>query len=511
MSSVLDDPVDVVEPMPEIVSFMAGTKPFLLLGLDIGTSGVRAGLFDDQGNEVNSVKVGRDPSSLSHFTELDPDNLVAEVIEAIDELLANSTDFGRLELISISAFWHSLLGIDAAGLPTTRLLTWADTRATPFAKVLNSELNEGAIHLRTGCRFHSSYWPAKLRWLRNEQPEAYARTATWLGFAEYLSLQLFGEAVVSISMASATGLFNQRSCNWDWELLRVMNLSPDSLPAVHHQINIPLRRAFAERWPPLANARLTSIIGDGAANNIGSGCSSKDRIALMVGTSGAMRTAFEGEPPEQLASSLWSYRVDERRVVVGGALSDGGGLYRWLMETLAITDDPIEFAYELSTLEPDSHGLTVLPFWSGERSTRWSGDARGAILGFTQQTRPVEIVRAAMESIAYRFALIAQALDEVAPNAEIIATGNALRSSTAWVQIFADVLGKPMMYGGSPEASIRGAALLALEAAGKIGGLEEVRVSVEEVFEPNMDRHIRYQRGLMRQEEYYRRLMSDML
>src|SRR5262249_41229033 len=154
------------------------------------------------------------------------------------------------------------------------------------------------------------------------------------------------------------------------------------------------------------------------------------------------------------------------------------------------------------------HGLTVLPFWSGERSTGWTGDARGAILGLTQQTKPVEIVRAALEAIAYRFALIAQALDEISPGAQIVATGTALRSSPVWLQIIADVLGRRVVFGGSPEASIRGAALLALEALGKIGSIEAIPVSVDRVFEPNMDSYARYREGLARQEELYRKLMS---
>jgi len=222
-----------------------------------------------------------------------------------------------------------------------------------------------------------------------------------------------------------------------------------------------------------------------------------------------MRVVFNGEPPGRLPSSLWSYRVDRKRVAVGGALSDGGGLYRWLTQSLVVESDVAKFSSQLSALEPDAHGLTILPFWSGERSTGWTGAARGAILGLTQQTTTVEMVRAALEAIAYRFALIARALDTIVPHAQIIATGNALRSSPVWLQIITDVLGRPVMFGGSPEASIRGAALLALEAVGKIGGIEEVKVSVDEVYEPDGDRHLRYERGLERQEEYYQKLVSS--
>jgi gluconokinase len=505
MSCILDE---LLEHSPEGVSLSASVKQSLILGLDVGTSGVRAALFDDHGEEVAAIKIGRDTSLLSDFSELDPANLVDEVIEAVDRLLKTPIPFGKIDTIAISTFWHSLLGIDINGSPTTPLLTWADTRATQIAKTFRSQFDETAIHLRTGCRFHSSYWPAKLRWLQTEHHSAFERTATWLGFAEYLALQLCGEVVVSISMASATGLLNQRSCDWDWELVNALKIAPNALPEIRRHLDAPLSERLVLRWPALTDARLRIIVGDGASNNVGGGCSSKDRVALMVGTSGAMRVVFAGEPPEELPPSLWCYRIDDRRIVVGGALSDGGGLYSWLKQSLVVNDDLQELASEISAIEPDSHGLTVLPFWSGERSTGWSGDARGAVLGLTQQTCPVEIVRAALEAIAYRFALIAQALETVAPGAQIVATGNALRSSPVWLQIIADVLGRRVSFGGSPEASIRGAALLALEAVGKIDNIEAVPVSVDEVFEPDGDHHARYQKGIERQEEFYRKLVS---
>ena len=196
------------------------------------------------------------------------------------------------------------------------------------------------------------------------------------------------------------------------------------------------------------------------------------------------------------------------RVVVGGALSDGGGLLQWLVQALNVDERDRSLQERLAALEPDAHGLTILPFWSGERSTGWSTEARGGIFGLRQQTTTIEIIRAALESIAYRFALIAKALDEIAPGAKIVATGNALRSSPVWLQIISDVLGRPVMFGGTPEASIRGAALLALEAVGKIVNLDAVPVSIDEVFEPDMQRHARYREGLARQQELYERLFK---
>ena len=506
MSSVLDEVVDGVEPAPGILSVMQATRPAFVLSIDVGTSGVRASLFDDRGVETMSApRLRRSESALSDFGEFDPDALVDEVITTIDELLVDS-DTTDIQFIAISTFWHSLVGVDAQGSPTTPLLSWADTRAAGIARDLRESFDEGDIHARTGCRFHASYWPAKLLWIRSEWPERFAATRQWLGFGEYLCLRLFGGNTASISLASATGLFNQRACDWDWEFARALDISSDTLPRVDDETRPRLTETFARRWPALAEARLAVIAGDGATNNIGAGCSTTEKVALMVGTSGAMRVVFAGDSPNELPSSLWSYRASRTRVTAGGALSDGGGLFRWLRESLNL--EVADLDARLAELEPDSHGLTILPFWSGERSTGWSPGARGVVFGLKQETQPIEIVRAALEAIAYRFALIARALEPIAPHASIVATGNALRYSPVWVQIIADVLGRPVILGNAAEASTRGAALLALEAVGKIATIEDVSVSPSEVFDPDMMRHARYREGLARQEELYARLFG---
>jgi gluconokinase len=479
-----------------------------VVSIDVGTSGVRAALFDERGNQIDAAQALRLRES-ADFTALDAHVLVAEVVETIDDLLARfAGESLPIESIAISTFWHSLVGIDTNGAPTTPLLTWADTRAVRAAKELRAEFDERDIHARTGCRFHPSYWPAKLRWLQTEHPDKFERTHQWLGFGEYLCLCLFGEPAAGVSMASATGLFNQHECDWDLPFAGELGLATEQLPRIYTDNTARLRESFRVRWPALADARLAVVVGDGAANNIGGGCSTKDNTALMIGTSGAMRVAFAGPPPLTVPPALWTYRASRERVVVGGALSDGGGLLQWLVQSLnAGSGEALQ--RQLAAFEPDAHGLTLLPFWSGERSTGWSTEARGGIFGLRQQTTAVEIIRAALEAIAYRFALIASALEVIAPDSAVIATGNALRSSPVWLQIIADVLARPVLFGGSPEASIRGAALLALEAVGKIGNLEAVSVSVDEVFEPDMRRHMRYREGLVRQQRLYERLFGE--
>ena len=516
MSNALDEVIDGLEPWSGILPIMAGSRKPAVLALDIGSSGVRAALFDGLGREVEGTSVGSNyQRETSDFASFDAEALLEQVAQTLDALFLKIPESStRIELIAISCFWHSLVGVDEAGGATTRVLGWADVRGAAAVYQLRSEFDETKTHTRTGCRFHSSYWPAKLRRLQTEEPETFRRTTRWLSFAEYLTLHFFGETAMSVSMASGTGLLNQRTCEWDDELIAALGVNVARLPEIAdpRQSFRGFTSAYAERWPQLAEARLFPAVGDGAANSIGSGCHSTEKIALMIGTSGALRVCYAGEAPQQLPPELWSYRAGRDRVLIGGALSDGGGLYNLIKESLLRTEDFQTIESELELLNPDSHGLTVLPFWAGERSTGWNPDARGAILGLTLQTRPIEILRAAMEAIAYRFALIAAALEPFAPGATMVASGNALRSSPSWVQILADVLGRRVLVFEQPEASMRGAALLALEAAGKIQTIEKISVpsseSVETVFEPNVRHQALYQAGLARQQRIYKLLFS---
>jgi gluconokinase len=513
MSHVLDEVVEGLEPSAELLSVMARSNTPVLLGLDIGTSGVRAALFDERGREIAgaSVRVARSWPDATEIETFDADRLLEQVAETLDALFAKLYGWPtRIELMAVSCFWHSLVGVDENWRATTPVMGWADPRAAAAAYQLRSEFDEAKTHARTGCRFHQSYWPAKLRRLRNEEPETFRGTTRWLSFAEYLSLHFFGETAVSVSMASGTGLLNQRTCEWDEELLAALEVSVESLPeiAAPNKTFHGLRSAYAARWPQLCDARAFPGVGDGAANNIGAGCHSIEKLGLMIGTSGALRVCFKGEAPEQLPTELWCYRVDRDRILIGGALSDGGGLYAWLRDSLLREENFETIESELELLSPDTHGLTVLPFWSGERSTGWHPNARGAILGLTLQTRPIEILRAATEAVAYRFALIGRALEPFAPGGRLIASGHALRCSPTWAQILADVLGRRLALSETSEASTRGAALLALEAAGRIGSIEEFTVAVETVFEPNKSHYEIYQNGLKRQQRLYEKLIT---
>lgn len=486
----------------------------LVLALDVGTSSVRAALYDAQGNRVEGTEVKNERTltvTKDGGAEINADEAIEQVAQAIDEVLAKSQSLAeQVELVATSCFWHSLVGVDEKGNAVTSVLSWADTRAAIVIDELKSLFDENETHKRTGCRLHASYLPAKILWLKQEHESVFKSVTRWLSFAEFLTLRFFDDDTASVSMASASGLFDTHKQIWDEEFIEKLNINPSHLPPIadENKTFSNLKTEYATRWQSLQNAAWYPATGDGAANNIGAGCVTKNKAALMIGTSGAMRVLWKGDAPSELPSSLWCYRASREIVVCGGALSDGGGLYHWMKNALRLEEDDDKLEDQIAEMPPDHHGLTVLPFWAGERSTGWNSDAKGAVLGLIAHTQPIDILCAAMESVAYRFKLISDAIDDIAEPQEIIASGGALRESPVWTQMIANVIGRSLRLSDTREASSRGAVLLALEASGKIENIEDAPMPTGECFEPDTERHALYQKALQRHKVFYKLLIE---
>ena len=489
-------------------------KQPLILVLDIGTSSVRAALYDSSAEVLPATMVKNErrlTATDDGGAEIDAAVAFKQIVQTIDDVLKIAGNVkGEISHVATSSFWHSLVGVDKNGEPTTKVFGWADTRSAKYVGDLRKKFDETMTHNRTGARFHSSFWTAKLLWLRKESPEVFARTAQWFSLSDFVALKLFDQAQSSVSMASATGIFDIRKNVWDAELIKFLKIKLKNLPAIVETDSQTsrLNEKYARRWQRLKNAEWFAAIGDGATNNIGAGCATKSKAALMIGTSGAMRVAFKGEPPARIPNGLWCYRIDRKRIIIGGALSDGGGLYYWLKDNLKLngTDDEIE--NEVARREPDSHGLTFLPFLAGERSTGYFESAHGAVLGLHSSTDSIDIVQAALESVAYRFAEIYDQLNDVVKVREIIASGGALRESPVWTQIIADVLAQNLSLPDTREASSRGAVLLALEMIGKIESVEEIETPKGREFEFDKKRHAIYRKAREKHEKFYELLIS---
>ena len=480
-----------------------------VLAVDVGSSSVRAELYDCSGGGVEGTE-----TKLDYDFEYTPDGGATKDADGLLDLVARAVDgalsgAGDVEIsgVAMSTFWHSLVGLGRDGRPTTPILTWADRRAAHAARELRDGLDESAVHRRTGCVLHSSYWPAKLLWTSKTSSRAFEETERWVSPGDYFYARFFGETyAVGTSMASATGLFDQHGLAWDRETLDALPVDERQLSAISDEPRRGLAGEWAERWPALREVPWFPAVGDGACSNVGSGCTSSGRLALMVGTSGAMRVLWKAQSVE-IPDGPWCYRADGERFVMGGALSDGGNLIEWLRRTLRLPE-PEETEDLLAGMDPDAHGLTFLPLLAGERGPSWADLANGTIAGLSMSSKPEEILRAAMEAVAYRFATIAEMVEYAIPGEkQVVASGGGLLNSPTWTRIMADVLGKPVTVSGVKEASSRGAALIALEA---LGGpeVEEAEVPLGETFEPDPGRHNVYRRAIERQRRLYESVLG---
>lgn len=478
----------------------------MVIAVDVGTSSARAGLHDERGEPVPGRfhQVPYAPRlTADGGAEHDPMEIVEAVAACLDAVQPRSaaTD---VVAVAVSTYWHGLLGFDAADRPVTPVYLWADTRSAGEATVLESALDAPALHARTGCHLHSTYWPAKLRWLARARPAAMRAVTHWGSIGELLELALFGAARTSVSIASATGLFDQERVDWDPEALAVAGIDVEHLfPLVDRaDARRGLRAPWSSRWPGLRSAAWFPAVGDGAASNVGSGCVDPSRVALNVGTSAALRVITE--TPPRPPRGLWRYRLDRRRSVIGGATSEGGNVFAWCREHLNL---PSDAEIERALAAPGRGALVALPFLAGERSPGWRADRRGAVVGLSLDTTAVDVLRAMLEAVALRLALVYDLLAPcAAPDHAIVASGGAFEHSRAWAQLIADAVGRPIVRAAETEATSRGIALLALEALGRVRGLGAVPVALGETLAPDPAGHARARDALARQRAIDERL-----
>jgi gluconokinase len=322
----------------------------------------------------------------------------------------------------------------------------------------------------------------------------------WLGRAD---------VPISYSIASWTGLLDRRRLRWDAPILERLGVAESSLPplADYAAGQRGLAKAFAERWPALAEATFFPAVADGAAANVGSGCVSPARIALTVGTTGALRVLLPGTTPD-VPAGLWAYKVGAGETLLGGSFSEGGNVFAWARETLRLPAAH-ELESALRALPPDEHGLTVLPFLAGERSPGWSLGATAALTGLTAATTPLQMLQACLEAVCYRFASVARLLDpHLDESRAIVASGGALTASPAWVQMMSDVLQHRVILSDEPELTSRGTAILALRALGAWASLDEVELPLEEACLPDPARAEVYGRAMDRQQRLYETLIA---
>jgi gluconokinase len=430
-----------------------GARRPLIVALDAGTSSIRVQLHDANGRPLAGTLARRATTwhaSASGAVWTDAGALLGLVEELLDELAEAHHDLlADVVAGGSSCLFHTFCGVDAEHRPTTPLRSWADTSAAAEAASLRSQLDAEAVRQRTGAPLHPGYWPARIA-----ASDARSHGGGWAGLPELLHHRLTGRWTLGESLAAGTGLLDRRRGTWDAALCALLDVDPTALAGVVTElVLVPTGADAGGRWPALRHVRWLAPVGDGACNSIGLGAMGHERAALMIGTSAALRLCVEGRV-EHIPKGLFAYGIEGGRTLYGGALSEGGGTAAWWSRIIG---------RDLSAFTPSMSDLVALPYLNGERAPGYHAQASGAISGLRLGDDADTILDALMSAVALGLAEIDDAMGSPA---EIIATGGALRPSTRWRQLVAAALDRPIDVARLIEPSLRGAALLALEAAG---------------------------------------------
>lgn len=452
-----------------------------VIGLDAGTTSVKAGLYLPDGRE-HTIAARRVPLETPGpgWAEQDPDTIVHAALEVLAEIAHASRGAGlTIAGICTGTAMHGLVGLDADGRPLTALLTYADTRARHQADVLRAEHPD--VYRRTGTPLHPMAPLAKLRWMHDERPEVAARVRTWVTGKEYLLTALTGRTVIDQSSASATGLWSLVTGAWDPGACELAGVDADHLAEIVATdavvggltADVTRRTGIAQGTQVIAGAT------DGVLANIGVGALGDGVGAVTIGTSGAVRVMVD-HPVTDDRMRVFCYALAADRWVVGGAISNGGLWVRWLREQVFADDLDDEAVVALAADVPaGSDGMLVLPYLTGERAPAWSTALSGVIFGARYGHGRGHLVRAGLEGVGHQLRLVTDALDACDLPIDTLRASGGFTRSALWTRIVCDILDIPLDVVGVREASAFGAAALGMVALGLLDDLDGVVALVE--------------------------------
>ena len=444
------------------------TEP-LLLGIDEGTTAVKAALFD---LGLRPLAEARRPVATAHpapgWVEQDPLEVLAAVEEAVAEVLAPAGDEPPV-LAGLAHQGESVLAWDArTGAPLTPIVVWQDKRQEDLLELVGAE----AVS-RSGLPLDPYFSAGKLAWLlANDAAVGRARESGTLRMGTvdaFLADRLAGRFATDLSTASRTQLLALGGRNWDEGLLGAFSLRRDWLPALGPSFGA-LGELRSAAWPrPVA---LRAQLVDQQAALAGSGAVATGLAKATYGTGVFVLARTDGPQAARglLPTVAWAGEDGQVAHALDGGVFTAGSLLEWLAGDLGLAGDPAQLAAQAARV-PDSAGVRLLPALAGLGSPWWEPGARGVIAGLHGGVRPGHLARAALEGIAQRVADIVEAMSAQVALERLLVDGGLTNDETL-LQIQADALGIELAVGRA-DATALGAAMLAGVGGGALGSLEE--------------------------------------
>jgi gluconokinase len=473
-----------------------------IIAIDMGTTSAKAIIYRLGGSIEGS-------ESLNYSTfypgpglvEQNPDKVLEAVVKVVHMLMEKTgINAKSVSALSFGGIWQSTLPVDAYGKSLSGAMIWADRRSLKQSERLRAELDVEEVKERTGCTIHPMYFLPRLVWFREEAPEIFKQTHKFISIKEYVLCHLFGQFVVDKSIASGTGIWRIATMDWDEELLKVVEMSPEKFSQVVEPTFMlsGLKLEYASQMSLLEGTPGVVGAADGALSHLGSVGLLDERMSLMVGTGAALRRRLT-EPRVLPGVETWCYYLLENNWLIGGIVHDAGIVIKWFADNFITDDEAQGQAFKVlnewaDEIAPGADGLVFLPFLGGERCPHYNPDAGGAVLGITFSHSKKHLLRALMEGISYRLYSVYKMLaGDFEP--ELVVTGGIVKSA-AWLRITADFFGKTLWMPKVTEASAWGGVLIGLRALGVIDKIEKINelVKVEGKQEPDLERHKLYQK-----------------
>lgn len=465
----------------------------LVMALDIGTTSAKAVIFELNGKLVaEAERMITSYYPQADWVEQDPVEIEQSSVGAIKDVIekANIKEEELLTL-GISCAMHSLICVDEDYHPLSQAMIWADGRSTEQVKELKATVGD-EIYAQTGLPNHPMSPFSKLVWMRETNYEPYRKAAYFISVKEYVIKKWFNEQMVDYSMASASGLLNMNTFEWDTQALALARIDKKQLSnivpptTILSGINEEIAREMG------ISSELPFVIGaaDGQLANLGSGAISPGEVAITAGTSGAIRQMIRGFKVSE-AQETFCYAFTSELSIMGGPTNNGGIALQWLKELIEYEGSFEEFAAEAEKVAPGAEGLLFLPYINGERAPVWKQEAKGNFFGLSITHKKEHLVRAVLEGITYNLYHIGQALERQVGEPEKLFVNGGLARSPLWVQMLADVFGKEVYLSESHHSAAWGAAWTALVAIEKVASFEEIKqnIPIEAIVKPDPDTH----------------------
>lgn len=442
-----------------------------VLGIDISTTAAKALLVDKSGTVIGvaSAEYGYDTPH-PRWAEQHPGIWWDATISATSQVMnTTSTQPAQVEAIGLTGQMHGSVLLDAAKQVIRPALLWNDQRTAAECDLIRGTIGFERLVALTGNDALTGFTSPKLIWVREHEPDSWARIAHVLLPKDHVRLEMTGELATDKADGSGTGLFDLQSRDWSTEITDRLGIDKSWLPETLEgpEISGRVSHSAARALGLEAGTPVIAGGGDQAANAIGVGAVSPGVVALSLGTSGVVFATTDG-PLVQTQGRVHSFchAVPQRWHMMGVMLSAAGSL-RWFRDSFAKGTEFSALSDEAATVTAGSDGILFLPHLNGERTPHPDPHATGAFVGLTVRHGRPHLARAVMEGVAFGLRdgldlMVESGLDHPS---QIRASGGGLKSKV-WSQILADVLEAEIVTPSTTEGAAFGAALLAMVGAG---------------------------------------------